>query len=216
MSPFHVPIPTLMNLSPWWSFTTGKAPGPASIPIECFRLMPHPVKKILLTHYNDCFLKLAKVVMIFKSTNKNSRHPSSYRPDSLANSIYKIYAAMLQQRLCKAIDPLLQPNQFGFRPQRSLAAPLFLIRRPIEIFEWHTTSLYILFRDWSQAFDSIGHAHVQMALQRYGATPILFRLSGRSTTKPNFRFLNQNSNPTCAQSIAVFASAAHSAHTFSL
>ena len=100
-----------MNLSPWWSFTTGKAPGPASIPIECFWLMPHPVKKILLTHYNDCFLKLAKVVMIFKSTNKNSRHPSSYRPDSLANSIYKIYAAMLQQRLCKAIDPLLQPNQ---------------------------------------------------------------------------------------------------------
>ena len=112
---------------------TGKAPGPDSIPIECSRLMPHPVKKILLSHYNDCFLsgiapdhwKLAKVVMIFKGSNKNSRHPSSYRLISLANSIYKIYAAMLQQRLCKAIDPLLQPNQFGFRPQRSLATPLF-------------------------------------------------------------------------------------------
>ena len=116
---------------------TGKAPGPDGIPMECFRLMPHPVKKILLAHYNDCFFsgvapdhwKLAEVVMIFKGSNKNSRHPSSYRPISLANSIYKIYAAMLQQRLCKAIDPLLQPNQFGFRPQRSLATPLFLIRR---------------------------------------------------------------------------------------
>ena len=29
-----------------------------------------------------------------------------------------------------------------------------------------------MFLDWSQAFGSIGHAHVQMALQRYGAPPI--------------------------------------------
>ena len=37
----------------------------------------------------------------------------------------------------------------------------------------HYTSLYSLFLDWSQAFDSIGHQHLAAALHRYGIPPIL-------------------------------------------
>ena len=37
----------------------------------------------------------------------------------------------------------------------------------------HYTSLYSLFLDWSQAFDSIGHQHLAAALRRYGIPPIL-------------------------------------------
>ena len=127
--------------------------------METLRLLPHPIKRILLSQYNDCLLsgtapdhwKLSKVVMIYKGNQKNSRAPSSYRPISLANSIYKVYACMLQQRLAHSTDHLLHTH-------RSISTPLFLLRRLTEIFERHSTSLYILFLDWSQAFDSIGHS----------------------------------------------------------
>ena len=62
--------------------------------------------------------------MIYKGNQKKSRSPSSYRPISLANSIYKVYACMIQQRLSHSIDHLL-PNQYGFRAKRSLSTPFF-------------------------------------------------------------------------------------------
>ena len=86
---------------------TGRPPAPDNLPMETLRLLPHPIKRILLSQYNDCLLsgtapdhwKLSKVVMIYKGNQKNSRAPSSYRPSSLANPIYKVYACMLQQDL---------------------------------------------------------------------------------------------------------------------
>ena len=90
---------------------------------------------------------LQKVVMLFKGGTKNSRSPSSYRPISLVNTIYKLYATLLQQRLSASLEPHLSPQQFGFRKNRSLSTPLFIIRRLLEIFERHTTSLYVLFLD---------------------------------------------------------------------
>ena len=159
---------------------TGRAPGPDNLPMETLRLLPQPIQR-LLPHYNDCLLsgtapdhwKLSKVVMIFKGNQKNSRSPSSYPPISLANSIYQVYACMLQQRLAHSIDHLLHSIHCGFRAGRSISTPLFLLRRLTEIFGRHSTSLYILFLDWSQAFDSIGHSHLAAALRRYGIPPLL-------------------------------------------
>ena len=153
-----------------------KAPGPDAIPGECWRFLPHPVKQLLLKHFNDCFLggsapqhwKLAKVIMLFKGGTKNSRSPSSYRPISLVNTIYRLYATLLHQRLSSALEPHLSPQQFGFRRNRSMGSPLFIIRRLIEIFERHTTSLFVLFLDWSQAFDCVSHPQLRAALHRYG------------------------------------------------
>ena len=122
-----------------------KAPGPDAIPGERWRFLPHPVKQLLLKHFNDCFLggcapqwKLAKVIMLFKGGTKNSRSPSSYRPISLVNTIYRLYATLLRQMLTSALEPHLSPQQFGFRRNRSVGSPLFIIRRLLEIFERHT------------------------------------------------------------------------------
>ena len=80
---------------------------------------------------------------------------------------------MLQQRLAHSIDNFLHPNQYGFRAGRSISPPLFLLRRLREIFQRHSTSLYILFLIWSQAFDSIRHPHLAASLRRYGIPPLL-------------------------------------------
>ena len=83
--------------------------------MESLRLLPHPAKKIFLTLLNSCFLsatapeifRISKVIMIYKGNNKCSRAASSYRPISLANSIYKLYAILLHSRLSRILDPFL-------------------------------------------------------------------------------------------------------------
>ena len=82
--------------------------------------------------------------------------------------MYKVYAALLQSRLALHFDHRMSGFQYGFRARRSTSAPLFLIRRMVELFERHTTSLYILFLDWSQAFDSVSHEHLAASLVRIG------------------------------------------------
>ena len=140
--------------------------------MKTLRLLPQPIKGILLSHYNDCLAlgiapdhwKLSKVIMIYiyiqyirlykyKGNNKSSR----YLPISLANSIYQVYASMIQQS---------SPHP----------PHLFLLRRLTEILEHHSTSLHrILFLDWSHAFDSVGHPHLAAALSRYGVPPLLLK-----------------------------------------
>ena len=75
---------------------------------------------------------------------------------------------MLQSRLSYYIDHRLQPQQFGFRSGRSLSTPLFILRRLTELFERHSSSLYILFLGWSQAFGSVSHPALRAALLNYG------------------------------------------------
>ena len=55
----------------------------------------------------------ARVVSIYKKGDTSKME--NYRPISLLNSIYKIYAAIIQRRLADAIDDRLQKTQFGFR-----------------------------------------------------------------------------------------------------
>lgn len=101
--------------------------------------------------------------------------PSAYRPISLANSSSELYAALLQARLAYHFDYRISDLQYGFRKARSTSSPLFIISRLAELFEQHTTSLYILFLDWSQAFDCISHEHLTASLVRIGL-PLRFAI----------------------------------------
>ena len=71
--------------------------------------------------------KLSKVIMIYKGNQKNSSSLSSCGPMFLANSIYKVYACMIQQSLAYwPIDQYCQPQQDGFSANHSLSTPLFV------------------------------------------------------------------------------------------
>ena len=108
------------------------------------------------------------MVMIFKGNKKDPKLPANYRPMSLVNTIYRIYASMLHFRLKSAVDDRIYPLQNGFRAGRSTSAPLFVTRRLFELHERHGVSFYALFLDWAQAFDSVSHASVRLSLVRLG------------------------------------------------
>ena len=83
--------------------------------------------------------------MLVKNHQKDIRSLSNYRPISLANVSYKIFASMLQSRLEIHVDSRIRDTQYGFRKNRSTTQPIHVMRRLIEIFERQNTPFYALF-----------------------------------------------------------------------
>ena len=114
----------------------GKAPGPDNVRTELVMLLDHFGKLRLLQILNESFerrsvpssWKEAMIVSIYKGKGADS-DPANYRPISLLNVFYKVYAALLQRRLARAHDHHLRTTQYGFRRDRSTRDPLFILRR---------------------------------------------------------------------------------------
>ena len=106
----------------------------------------------------------AYIASIYKKGDPKKQE--NYRPISLLNSIYKIYAALLQTRIANTIDRDLQKTQYGFRKSRSTVIPLACIRRILERAEAAAEELHIVFLDWEKAFDKITREALILALER--------------------------------------------------
>ena len=59
----------------------------------------------------------------------NRLHWNNYRPITLLNIAYKIFAILLNKRLMENIENKLEDNQTGFRPNRSTIDNIFLVRQ---------------------------------------------------------------------------------------
>ena len=103
-------------------FKKGKAPGPDEVPMEIFKQMNkgnlEEILKIINKWWNEEEIPeeqlRARIVLIFKNKG-NSNDIDNYRPIALTNSMYKIFTAIIQKRLCAQMDEHLQKTQYGFR-----------------------------------------------------------------------------------------------------
>ena len=162
-----------------------KAAGPDEIPNEVWLLLDDTNLQTLLDLYNHTWdsgtipqeWAAAIVVSIYKGKGADTE-PANCRPISLLNTIYKIYAAMLQKRLSAHIEPRLRATQFGFRAHKGTKQPLFILRRAMEWSLMTATPLHVLSLDWKQAFDSLDHTAMITALKRFGLS--LYRLYTQS------------------------------------
>eukprot|EP00973_Karenia_brevis_P074432 10341164-Karenia_brevis.AAC.1 len=104
-----------------------KTPGPDGIPIDILKELSHSNMEKLTEVLNEWWTNedmpeealLARVVLIYKKGDTNMCE--NYRPISLLNTMYKIMAAILQQRIQKGAEESLQATQYGFRKKRSTA-----------------------------------------------------------------------------------------------
>ena len=106
----------------------------------------------------------AQVVSIFKKGD--TENIANYRPISLLNAIYKVFAEIIRQRLSDAIDPYICNTQFGFRKNCSTTDALFIARRLQDLGERSGDNIVICMLDWKQAFDRISHPRMMQALER--------------------------------------------------
>ena len=112
-----------------------KSPGLDCIPIEIFktdgRRMHRPSHghlERLLNQGNhaerDGPNPTSRVIQ-----KRNVEDPTNYRPIALLDTLYSIYASLIEKRLASGRDAVLWEMQYGFRKNRNTSPPLFITRR---------------------------------------------------------------------------------------
>ena len=174
---------------------SSKAPGPDGQVGELYKHAPYILRMYLLDHYNQCLSSatvpsdwlFSEVVMIVKNYSEDTRFLSNYRPISLTNISYKIFAPMLQSRLSHFLDDRIRPTQFGFRKKRSTTQPIHILRRLLEIRERQPSPFHALFLDWSKAFDSATFSAVRSAMEFMGVSSHIISVVVALYNGPSFR-----------------------------
>lgn len=150
-----------------------KAPGPNNQPAEHIKYLHpeniEPITKLFNQWFNGapiCIDALkANVAQIYKNKGSTSNH-DNYRPISLLNSLLKLYATLLRERLSEQLDPCLQDTQYGFRKKRSTTQPLYILRKAAAYLEKTGLKACIVFLDWAKAFDTIDQQSIKYSLER--------------------------------------------------
>ena len=101
---------------------------------------PHARNRVLQRRLDDA-LKEARIALIYKKGDTEKLE--NYRPIALLNTIYKLYASILKQRLETGLDAWLQKTQFGFRKNKSTAQAIHFIRRLMGIGKSSTATIII-------------------------------------------------------------------------
>ena len=175
-----------------------KAAGPDGIQAELFKYLDVQNRAALLSVLNGWWSKEAipsdflnaQVVSIFKKGD--TENIANYRPISLLNAIYKIFAEIIRQRLSDVIDPYICNTQFGFRKNRSTTDALFIARRLQDLGERSGDNIVICMLDWKQAFDRISHPRMMQALERLNLPRKFRNLIASFYTDLSFQVKHEN------------------------
>ena len=149
-----------------------KSPGPDEIPMEIFQEMNNECLQEIANLLNIWWTEedipietlKARVVLIYKKGDTGKYE--NYRPISLLNSIYKIYAGIIQKRLAKTLDKHLSKTQFGFRKDKSTGDAIQLVRRAAEHGQGTHNILHMVLLDWEKAFDKVDRDKMFEAMER--------------------------------------------------
>ena len=175
-------------------YENNKAPGEDETPIELYKYMDQRniqhVTEIINkwwnnTHFIEEEILRAIVASLYKKGD--TQDIANYRPISLLNSMYKIYAAIIKNRLQEGIEQHIHKTQYGFRAKHSTAEALFIARRLQDIGERSGDNIIFTFLDWEKAFDNVSHARMIEAHNRLNVPNKLLEVIQQIYSKPNFK-----------------------------
>ena len=105
---------------------------------------------------------------------------TNYRPITLLNVAYKIYAIILNQRLVDTVETELGDYQSGLRRNRSTIDNIFMIRQIIEKYYEYNADIHNIFLDYIHAFDSVKRNKILDSLSQYKILLPSFRTRNRT------------------------------------
>ena len=155
-----------------------KSPGLDGLPYEVYLRMSHMFVPILTDMFNHWFAQGAIPGGVTKGVitllKKGGRHVwegfDDYRPITLLNTVLKILARVLANRLQLVISDLIGPEQTFAVKGRSIQDNLHLIREVLEGIKDDTESALISL-DQSKAFDRVDHRFLASVLETAGFQP---------------------------------------------
>ena len=109
---------------------------------------------------------------------------SNYRPITLLNIAYKIFAMLLNNRLTAIVESQLEDYQMGFRPDRSTIDNIFIVKQVFEKCHEYNINLHNIFVDYTHAFDSVSREKIIIeCLMQYKVPSKLIHLIGLTLSK---------------------------------
>ena len=155
---------------------TGKAPGLDGIPIELLRhggeKITAEIHKLILGVWAGNPVPKDWVDAILVSLFKEKGHKSvcgDYRGISLLESVGKVFARLLLNRLTTWISPsIISESQSGFRAGRGTNDMIFSARQLQEKCIEHMLPLIQVFIDLTKAFDTVNRSALWTILERLG------------------------------------------------
>ena len=153
----------------------GKAPGLDGISPEILKLGGPKLKACLLSLYNTCWQRQTlpqdfKDAIIVKIYNRKGdrRNCDNQCGISLLSIAGKVLAKIMLNRLKIISEQLLPESQCGFHAGRSTADMVFTLRQLQEKAVEKQRSLYIVFVDFSKAFNTVKRWTLWKVLKAYG------------------------------------------------
>ena len=112
--------------------------------------------------------KKSTTILLYK--NGDEAVPSNWRPISLQNAVYKIYAAIWERRLATWAGETgaISPSQKGFVPGEGCLEHSFLVRSMMEDARRRHRPLHLVWFDLKNAFGSIPHDLLWHSMRRLG------------------------------------------------
>ena len=177
----------------------GKAPGPDGLRQDLLLLMDTFGEAQILDLMNTCWTTKTipqdwkdAIACSFYKGKGDDADATNYRPIALLNTLYKIYASLIQARLSENYDQLLRSTQYGFRRGRSTQHPLFILRRLQDYSARTGQQFHLVFLDWRMAFDKVDHESMIIALQRFGLHQHYIDIIKDIYTNPSFYTIGVN------------------------
>uniref|UniRef100_A0A670YX33 Reverse transcriptase domain-containing protein n=1 Tax=Pseudonaja textilis TaxID=8673 RepID=A0A670YX33_PSETE len=154
----------------------GKAPGPDRLPAEFYKTLQESLSTPLLEVMNEAMLnkKIPKTwseayITLIPKEGADPSQIKNYRPISLLNADYKIFASILAERFKRYLNNFIHPDQNGFLPRRQIRDNMRVILDTLEYYEAHPEKqMALIFLDAQKAFDNVNWRFMFLLLEQMG------------------------------------------------
>lgn len=155
---------------------SNKSPGPDGVPNEVLRCLPEEVHVAMHTLMQVMWIKArtparwaqSKTVLLYKKGDP--LEVKNYRPIALANTTYKLWTGLIAAAVAEFAEEqhVLSSVQEGFRPHRNTDRQLQNMLHLLEDAALTAQDLYVMYIDFSSAFNTIDHDKLLMIMYDLG------------------------------------------------
>ena len=153
-----------------------KAPGPDGIPNEILRNLSDDMLEAIhslfvlmyMTATTPAYFKESQTILLYKKDDPLQLE--NYRPICLAITISKLWTALLANCIAEYADhfDILSYSQEGFRARHNTIRQLQLVQNILTDAKMTVQDLYVMFVDFSSAFNTIDHDKLLVIMKHLG------------------------------------------------
>lgn len=154
-----------------------KSPDSDGIQAEMIKYAKNTLLPILTKLFNEIIRtqqiptqwQESTIILLHKKGNHNDIN--NYRPISIISTLYKLFSKTLYNAMKKSLNDNQPKEQAGFREGYSTSDHLQTINQLIEKHNEFKKPLYLLFIDFTKAFDTVEHNYIWTALRNQQIHP---------------------------------------------